>query len=67
MCPVAPYCSCVRVISSLSWGVLVFRRVMCYSSVGLQHCYSSLVDEFYVVFGSALSYHQALFYYLFCY
>jgi len=38
MCPVAPYCSCVRVISS-SWGVLGFHRVTCYSSVhvGLEH------------------------------
>ena len=40
MCPVAPYCSCLRVISSSSWGVLGFRRVMCYSSVhvGSEHC-----------------------------
>jgi len=28
MCPAAPYCPCVRVISSSSWGVLGFRRVI---------------------------------------
>ena len=28
LCPAAPYCPCVRVISSSSWGVLGFRRVI---------------------------------------
>ena len=57
---------CSRVIYSSSWGVLGFRSVMYYSSVGLEHCYSSLIYEFYVVFGSQLSYHQALCFIMCC-